>query len=266
MSAGARHLAPYELDALALGGPEDARLERARSHLAGCLACQRAAAILRGHRERFDVELWPQAARRLEEAVAARPSRRWPRWSLAALIPAAVAASFALYAGLGARTPEIARIIGDESAAGAPVLLAKGEASLLVVARRNGRVFPAPSGTALGAGDQIRFVVESRALPYLLVASVDGAGKASVYFPFRGTASGSIAPGRRVELPGSVVLDAAPGPERVFALFSRTPLAAAPVLSALRSLAGGGATAIRTETRLPVLAGEQRTLLLEKLP
>ncbi|HET9451957.1 MAG TPA: hypothetical protein VFO83_13795, partial [Aggregicoccus sp.] len=67
------------------------------------------------------------------------------------------------------------------------------------------------------------------------------------------------------ELPGSVVLDAAPGPERVFALFSDAPLAAGDVTRALEALGSGGRGAIRAQQRLPVAGTEQASFLFEKV-
>src|SRR5262249_40617445 len=105
----------------------------------------------------------------------------------------------------------------------------------------------------------------SETLPYLLVCSVDGAGKASVYFPFGGSESGTIELRNRVELPGSVILDDAPGPERVFALFSAKPLVAADALAALRAI-GKAAATIRSTQRLSIAADAQVTMAFEKSP
>ena len=88
-------------------------------------------------------------------------------------------------------------------------------------------MFEVGSEDALHAGDALRFVLEPVGRPYLLIASVDGQGKASIYHPFGGSSSARVAPQGMVEAPaGSVVLDTAPGPERVFAFWSSEPLRA----------------------------------------
>jgi hypothetical protein len=82
-------------------------------------------------------------------------------------------------------------------------------------------------------GDALRFVVQPGGLPYLLIVSRDGAGHLTVYYPFGGSRSAELKSEGRNELPGSVELDATPGEERLFALFSRRPLEAARVTSRL---------------------------------
>src|SRR5262249_570654 len=96
-----------------------------------------------------------------------------------------------------------------------PMLAVKGGPTLRVIARHGGKVFRVASGTKLVPGDEIRFVVEAGDMPYLLVASIDGMGKDSIYFPFGGNESARIHQAH-VELPGSILLDHALGPERVF--------------------------------------------------
>jgi hypothetical protein len=60
------------------------------------------------------------------------------------------------------------------------------------------------------------------------------------------------------------VLDAAPGPERVFALLSREPLDAAQVKRELARVGAGGAAAIRGTRLLALSADEQPSVLFEK--
>ena len=101
--------------------------------------------------------------------------------------------------------------------------------------------------------------------PFVMIASVDGAGRANLYVPYEGTTSVRIKPGRRVEMEGSIVLDASRGPERVFAIFSRRPLDAAPVRAALAGIAARGAGAIRSAGSLEVDAAGQSSVLFEKV-
>jgi hypothetical protein len=47
-------------------------------------------------------------------------------------------------------------------------------------------------GDRLAAGDALRFVLSPTGLPYVLIASVDGAAQTSVYYPFQGEASAEV--------------------------------------------------------------------------
>jgi hypothetical protein len=143
-------------------------------------------------------------------------------------------------------------------------ILEKGGPTLRLYALHQGTVAPVRARDRLKAGDEIRFVVDTSKRSYLLVASVDGAGQATVYFPFGGTSSAPIAAGHN-ELPGSIVLDAAPGPERVFAVLTLEPLSSELVLRALEQLGRRGPDAIRAARTLPV-GGTQLSVVFEKAP
>jgi hypothetical protein len=108
----------------------------------------------------------------------------------------------------------------------------KGGASFQVYALRGEAVFPVRADTRLAPGDRIRFVVDPGNARYLLVASVDGAGKVSVYYPPSGDRSGYVVPGRS-ELEGSIELDQVLGPERLLAYFSDDPLPSTEVVESL---------------------------------
>ena len=101
----------------------------------------------------------------------------------------------------------------------------KGDATWQVFANRDNKTFAVHDGAELAAGDRIRFIVTPNRARYIIVASVDGSGAATIYYPYNGIQS-APAEGPRSELPGSIVLDAAPGPERLYALFSDEPIAA----------------------------------------
>ena len=70
--------------------------------------------------------------------------------------------------------------------------------------------------------------------------------------------------GERVEPAGSIALDAARGPERIYAILSDQPVAAADVVARLREVAAGGAEAIRATRTLPIAARAQLSLVFEK--
>ncbi len=143
----------------------------------------------------------------------------------------------------------------------------KGSAQFQIVARRDGRVFPLDKfNRQLGAGDELRFVVttSNTAKPNLLIASVDGAGRVTTYFPYEGPESAHVDHPGRWEVPGSIVLDDAPGPERIFAFFSKEPLAAPTVTRPLSDLGRRGWDAIRTTERVDVGDVDQVSIAIEK--
>lgn len=238
------HPSVLALHAYAAGLPE-ADTAGVRDHLAGCSRCREEVRALETAHGRFD-----QIEPTLRSAVRRRLTRR--RSWLGLLVSLSV--------GTLATVAILARPADDSAR-----VAVKGGLIFKAFARRAQTVFAVREGTTVAPGDEVRFVVESAGRPYLLVASVDGRGDTTVYFPFGGAWSGRIERTETpVELPGSAILDDAPGPERIFALATSEPLAAPKVLRLLAELGRGGAQAIRTESRLGVPAALQSSLLLEK--
>jgi hypothetical protein len=238
------HLSSFELDSLALGALSPAAAERAEAHLRGCPRCAVDRDQLAAARARFAQVVLPRTRERVLGRSATPFWRRSRWWSL---VPAAALAAGLLFffgkpgARLGPGDPDI--------------LTKGGGASAAIFGQRDGGVFAVHEGERLRAGDAIRFVVAPGGLGYVIVGSADGAGHGTVYYPSDGaTASAAVAPDAKSELPGAVVLDDAPGPERVFVLFSRTPLDAAAVTAALSDLARRGTAAIRATRTLPLPA------------
>ena len=245
------HLSSLELDALALGALDDVAARRAEEHLQACAACRAEAAALRESHAHFTTHVLPRTL----PALRARAAPWWSRrltW-IAAPVLAAAAALVMITVGTGPAPDG-----GD--------LLVKGGAALQVVVRRGDHTAPVAAGATLAAGDEIRFVVATPRAGYLLIASVDGRGATTVYHPYGGSQSAPVAAAARLELPGSIRLDDAPGPERVVALWSSTPLPARAVTDALAAIGAGGADAIRSAPPLAVGADEQRSLVFEKAP
>jgi hypothetical protein len=248
------HPTPFELDQAELGLLSDERRRSLEEHLAGCARCSDAQQALHIAAQRFRTQVFPRTLERVQVAAARERQPLWRPWSLVA-VPAA--AALLLVAGVVGRP---ARHHVDEE----PAVSIKGRPSLRVFVRRGERVQAAQDGAALAAGDALRFVVEPGRHRFLLVASVDGMGKVSVYHPFQGSGSAPLGAEPRVELPGSIVLDRAPGPERVFALFSDAPLDRATVSAALGRLGASGAARIRHTTEIPLAGTEQASFLFEK--
>jgi len=234
------HVSTLTIDSLALGALDTDTEARAAAHLASCADCraeQAAAAALRAH---FSTHVLPRTS------PVSRRSWRWA-WVVA---PALVAAAVLLV------------VIRDRGTA-PDELGIKGGATWQVFANRNGDTFPVRDGTTLVPRDRIRFVVTPGGARYLLVASVDGAGTASIYYPYGGTQSGP-AQGEHSELPGSIVLDAAKGPERLYAIFSDDPIAAELVTDQLRVIGAQGGDAIRRTRSLDLPSRAQSSLVFEK--
>jgi hypothetical protein len=258
------HPSAMDFDRAELGSlPEDRRRELA-AHVLACLRCAETQQAVQRSAARFRSEVFPRTLPRLAAATGgpAARLRRW--WSTAgtgvrwASLAAPVAVGLVIASGTLVhqnRTPEA---VDDE-----PAVSTKGGPALHVFVRRGTRVFAAHPRDTLAPGDAVRFVVEPAGHRYLLVTSIDGAGNVSVYHPFQGRQSAPLATDPRVELPGSIVLDRAPGPERIFALFSDVPLSSATVTAQLKQLAAAG-TRIGGEVKLALPNIEQVSFLFQK--
>lgn len=139
-----------------------------------------------------------------------------------------------------------------------PTYQSKGAGSLKAFGRRGERVFPVEDGARLTVGDQLRFEVQTDGARFVAIGSVDGSGRATLYYP----STRVDAPGL---LPDSILLDATPGPERIFAVFSESRLETDRLERSLATLGARGADAIR-HTRLLPLPFAQSSLLIEKSP
>lgn len=254
------HVSAFELDLFELGALDGARLEALSQHLATCLQCRRERAALRAHKAEFSEAM----ERRLlsfplppEETKPRRPTRR--AYLLAA--PLLLAAASLLL---------VANWQGVRPGGGAANIEIKGEGDLSVVARRDGRVIPLDRfNRTVSPGDEIRFAIVATdpTRLFLLVASVDGAGHANVYYPFGGSQSVRLDHAGRWEIPGSIVLDETLGSETIFAFLSQEPLEASRVSAALTRVAAQGPNAIRATDHIDLGAGsnvEQKTFRIEK--
>ncbi|RJS18380.1 hypothetical protein DRW03_24950 [Corallococcus sp. H22C18031201] len=253
------HLSQLDLDAHVLRALPPELAAHAEAHLAACAACAAALASLQAAHRRFDTDVLRRTLPGVRARGEARSVRSW-RWLLAPAALVAVASVAALvFRGPSGVEPSDAYGL-------------KGGAVLRVHAKRGARVDVVADGVRLSAGDALRFtVVSSSGLPYVLIVSLDGTGAVSVYSPAQGTLSAELPQRGRsadpVELPGAIVLDAAPGPERIWALFSRAPLALSDVEPSLRALHAQGPEAVRASRQVSIPGVEaQDSFLLEKSP
>jgi hypothetical protein len=256
--AANQHVSSFDLDLLEIGGLDDVRKRKVDDHLRGCDACRQEQQSLRKLRAEFTNSVLPRTIDvvRKRARSSGRPGFVAPKlW--APLLASATA--FALWA--------LVRQPGQQGHLTGQDLQTKGKAELQLVARHDGRVTTVDRfNRNLRPGDELRFVVTATdpEAPYLLVVSVDGAGRANVYHPYNGAASGRIEHPGRWEVPGSVVLDESSGPERIFALFSKEPLKASIVTEALAAIGKRGWEAIRTTERLDVAGVDQTSFVIEK--
>jgi hypothetical protein len=242
-----RHLTPIDLDALEMDLIGSAERRPLEAHSASCAECSRRRVERRAHAERFSDRVFAHTLTVVRGRLA--PRWRFVRWAVPLVAGAAALMMWLAPPGRHRALPE---------------LTAKGPPSLKVFARRAGQVFPVVDGAVLAPGDAIRFFVEPNGLTNVIIGSVDGAGKATIYYPYGGRQSAAVDPRKLFEVPGSIALDAAAGPERVFAVFSRHPLPGVQVQRALATLGARGENAIRQTGELPLPGTAQATVRFEK--
>jgi hypothetical protein len=96
----------------------------------------------------------------------------------------------------------------------------KGSSALaldVVVKHANGHVEALGADGRVRAGDAIRFLVSAPRAGHLVILGLDAAGQVSVYVA-DGDDAHKIDRGTRQAMPGSIILDATPGAERLVAL------------------------------------------------
>lgn len=117
---------------------------------------------------------------------------------------------------------------------------AKGSA-VSVFSLHQGALLPY-DGTALGQGDVVGFQVSPGSHEALTLLSVDGTGAVSVFYPSSGDQPLSVTPGGTFELPGTITLDGAPGPELFVVVWDRSVESAEESLRA--AFVAGGAEGV----------------------
>lgn len=208
----------FALDRLHLSGDDACARDQ---HVGSCAHCQARLQQRRQVEAEFEQSggdaFWRRVAREYDER---RRRRRNLRFAFAPLV--ACAAALLLVAGRSAFRPQ-----SDQ-------LTAKGPPVLELHCRRGGRAYVLGVGDAVQAGDELRFVPRTNASErgYIQVGSVDGTGAYTPFYPdaLDGNSVPLPAPGQ--PLAGSIRLDDAPGPERLFVVVSRTPLSAVAVRAA----------------------------------
>ena len=187
-------LSAYRLDRFRLGELSPAEAAEVRAHLAGCAVCREAEALL--------------GAAQADYLTLASPLRRQPR------------AGRALAWGVGAVALAATCVL---ALAPSPAVRSKGAAtSFGMYVQHQQVVRRALPGEAVAPGDVVRFVYSSLQPRFLAILSVDGAGRASVYFP-DGPQAVPVPAAEDAPLPLGTQLDGVLGEELVVALFCQQP-------------------------------------------
>jgi hypothetical protein len=139
---------------------------------------------------------------------------------------------------------------------------------LTVLVEESGRVQPIQDGAMVPAGAALRFRVQPGAPCNLWVLSVHPDGDIVRLYPPKGdrAAEQRLQPVSRQDLPTTAVLGGGAGPERIFAVCTRTPVPWNTVKTAAAERLGKGEAAVRSFRSIPGLpkGATQTTVLVEK--
>jgi anti-sigma factor RsiW len=195
-------LSDFALDAWITGDLAGDRVTAVREHLAGCARCSSRSEELRNEEAKFAAEPLPP--------VLASPRRIVPRqvrWFAAAGL---LAAALFVLVVVPRRTDR-----DGERTKGSPM-------GFRFYVDHAGNVRPGGPDERVEPGDALRFVFSTSDARYLAVLSVDGARRASTYYP----AAGGPAlqpPGPGFALPASTVLDETLGRETIYGVACVAP-------------------------------------------
>ncbi|MCK6570708.1 DUF4384 domain-containing protein [Myxococcota bacterium] len=232
---------------------------RVAGHAAECSVCAARLETLRAGDSRFRNErpfAVLEASLRKRRDAQGGPDKLdrglpTPRW-LGPVLGGLLAAAAGVYVFLQAPEPAggPSRVGGpmatDRDPAGARERLKAGVALTFDV-ERGGQATPGDPAALYRAGDRIQLRYSAPAPMNVVVIGLDMRGEVSVYVDDAG-AGLPVEPGAGRPLPGSLVLDAAPGAERVIACFTESPLTSNAVVAAGRralTAAGGDPRAAR---------------------
>ena len=219
----------FALDDRALHGGAPGVIDR---HVESCRRCQATLADRTAGQALFDAmagAVWTRIA-------AQGRARRRGRWIA---LPALIAAMGAVVLVIAARRP-----MSDRRYVGP-----KGRAPIEIVCRRAGAAFALGPDDEVAPRDELRF----KPLPvwpdarFIQIGSVDGTGRYTPFYPSMPGASGVPLPDAGQPLDGSIRLDDAPGPERLFVVLSATPLSESAVRRAAEADAATGRTVDRID-------------------
>jgi hypothetical protein len=142
----------------------------------------------------------------------AKPAASWWRWIFTGGALAAAAAAVILLVGRR-----------EDPTDGDDIGLKGGEITLVVHAAGDAGSRTLASGDTIAPGTRIRFEVGSLKRGYVTVIGFDARGATTVYYPYGGAEAAVYDPKTGGLLPGAIAVDATPGAEKYFAVFSEQP-------------------------------------------
>jgi hypothetical protein len=218
----------FALDDAQIHGGAAPRLELAL-HVDQCPRCRARVSGRERIRARFEAEM----AGPLWRQLAARRRRRrfWPWLLCAPVIAAAVVAI--VFVPWGPPHAYVG-VKGDPKA--------PSEVTVEIAGRRDGEVFDFDNGRSVAPGDELQLTVRTPRTEdrYVLVGGFDRDGKFSPFYPANLDGHSVPLPPRGQPLRPLVVLDDAPGPERIMVAVSRAPLEAAVIAPLAEDAAASG--------------------------
>jgi hypothetical protein len=169
----------------------------------------------------IDVAAEVRAINRRAEQLAPEPAKPWWRWVFAGGGLVAAAAAVIL----------VVRPRGDKVVDDDDDIRTKGGGITFVIHAKSREL---ATGDAVAAGEKIRFEIGAPKPGYVAVVGIDGRGATTIYYPFGATAPAAYDPAATRLLPGAIELDATPGAERFYAIYSAQTFAIDAVVPAIR--------------------------------
>ena len=193
-------------------------------HLDGCQRCRARFKLLSAQNLEFSRLALPLLGH--GASVPAQPAGRLRprRWRVAGALAAVAAGALGI----------VLIQFGARDGANEVGLRSKGEAGFGYFVLRQGVVLAGQADQPLFPGDAVQFVHTAPQAGFLAILSVDGQGKASVYYP-NGPAAAPVEVGQRRPVPQSTILDASLGRETIYAFYCRSPVLIEPLRLALAS-------------------------------
>ncbi len=281
----------FQLERYVTGELDATQARRVEAHLAACAACRKQVEDLEKARAEFlsrmpfDTFYRDLEQRLAREALEAHDGRqrgaasgiealnRWwhrtwgrlvdvvrglsgPQWALAAV---AVVALIVV-------APSISRLANSDHSDVRTKASEQAPGPLDVILLRDGRISQPRSGDVFHAGDRLQFRVTPGGWRYLHLVSLDDQGRLTPFFPDDGSPSMKLLPDAEQLLPDAVMLDDFVGQERIFAVFTRTPLDYAALEEAVRTLVENATLPLDLEhiTALPIDGTAQVSFLMIK--
>ncbi len=224
------HLRLPELRTLQFEEVSGERAQALRLRLADCEHCQSRLQSMVAESEAFNASVNPgfESAAVLQKLEASEAQSTTPWWAKLTKpwMPVLVAA-VALFAIV-----PLTQVDPDPEPG---VRIKGGGVGLSMFVKDLDGVQPGHDGMHLSAGDQIQFRYNADEHDYLFIISVDARGTISSLYPEETEQSIRVLPQGAHVLQGSIILDEAVGPERIYAVFSAEPVSFGEIDAAVKA-------------------------------